>query len=288
MRLFENVPRTKLKILLASFLYRVVRIFFRAPVVVVQRNGIRFALELNEGIDLSIFLFGGFQRHVYANRSFARITGAATIIDVGANIGCMSLMYARQFPDAQIHAFEPTCYGMNKFQRNLELNPGLANRIIPVQQFVSDVTIKVPNIKAYASWKVDGSSTGIRHPIHLGTIQSTDGIPSVTLDSYCADNGLHNVRLIKIDTDGHELQVLNGARKVIESQRPLIIFELGRYVMTEQGVDFSSYLVFFDTLAYEMYNSVNGTLLDSTNWLAQVPKFGTIDVLAVPCLVSHC
>jgi FkbM family methyltransferase len=282
LHLVENVPRTKLKILLASILYRVVRVFFRSPIVVAQRKGIRYALELSEGIDLAIFLFGGFQRHVYTNHRLAGITGEATIIDVGANMGCMSLMFAKQFPDAQIHAFEPTSFGVNKFQRNLELNPELASQIILVQQFVSDVTMENPKMKAYASWKVDGSSNGMRHPIHWGTIRPTEGIASITLDSYCVNNGLRNVRLIKIDTDGHEFQVLKGACGVIASQRPLIIFELGQYVMTEQGIDFSHYLMFFRGLAYEMHSCVDGVLLDSSNWRRKVPKFGTIDVLAVP------
>lgn len=282
MSLLENLPRTRLKIFLAQLLYKIVRTFTRSPFVVVRRGGIRYALDLSEGIDLSIFLFGGFQQHVYANPRLACITGPATIIDVGANMGCMSLLLAQRFPSARIHAFEPTGYAWAKFRRNLELNPDLAGRILPVQQFVSDAAAPAPDIKAYASWKVDGSRCGQRHPVHLGTVQTAEGVPAVTLDAYCAAKQISNVALIKIDTDGHELKVLHGARTVIGMQRPLVIFEIGGYVLTEQGITFDDYLAYFQGLNYDLYDCVTNKAILDTNWRSLIPRYGTVDLLAVP------
>ena len=52
--------KTKYKILIAKIIYRILKLFFINDRRKVSRNGINWFLELNEGIDLSIFLFGNF------------------------------------------------------------------------------------------------------------------------------------------------------------------------------------------------------------------------------------
>jgi tRNA G46 methylase TrmB len=122
---------------------------------VVTRKGIRYELDLSEGIDLSIFLFGNFQKHVF-NSSYFKCSENPIIFDIGANIGHMTLTYAMRFPEAKIFAFEPTDFASKKLKRNLELNPALAKNVSVVKAFVSDKTELVSDIKAFASWKVDG------------------------------------------------------------------------------------------------------------------------------------
>lgn len=278
----KALQRTELKIRLARILYKIVRLFFRDSPICVRRNGIKYELDLSEGIELSIFLFGSFQKHVYRNR-LLDISGQATIIDVGANIGSMALMFAQLFQSAKIHAFEPTDYACTKFRRNLELNPKLAARISLVQSFVSAVATPNPDINAYASWKVGGSAEqGAKHPVHFGTLKAASGVAAITIDEYCAQNGLADIRLIKIDTDGHEFQVLQGAADVVRVQHPYVVFEVGRYVMDENGIDFAQYLNYFNQYGYTLHNSSNNRLITECNWREIIPQCGTIDVLALP------
>lgn len=282
MSICGSFQRTIVKIYIARILCKIVHLFIRNSIVSAKRSGIRYELDLNEGIDLAIFLFGGFQKHIYRNR-LLKISGPATIIDIGANIGSMSLMFARLFTDARIHAFEPTTYACEKMRRNLELNPSLAERITLVRSFVSDVATQHPDIKAYASWRVGGGDEqGEKHPVHLGTVKAADGAAATTLDLYCARNNLTDVRLIKIDTDGHEFQVLQGAKVVISSQRPYVLFEVGGYVMDEQGIAFDRYVSYFSWFDYTLHDSSNGRLITGSNWHTMIPRYGTIDVLAVP------
>ncbi|NTW99907.1 MAG: FkbM family methyltransferase [Geobacteraceae bacterium] len=253
----------------------------KSPLQVV-RSGILYELDLSEGIDLSIFLLGSFQKHVYKNK-LLQLSGEMTILDVGANIGSMALMFAKLFPAASIHAFEPTEYACVKFRRNLELNPELANRITLLQNFVSDCASPNPDIKAYASWKVSaGKELAAQHPVHCGTLKAADGVAAVTLDGYCAAHTIQNIRLIKIDTDGHECQVLLGAQVVIREQRPYLLFEVGGYVMAEQGIEFSWYLDYFAPLDYRLYDSSTNRPINEQNWREIIPQLGTIDILAVP------
>ena len=55
---------TKFKIRVANLLYQMLRLVGVSPVRIIERKGIRYQVDLAEGIDLSLFLFGHYQKHV--------------------------------------------------------------------------------------------------------------------------------------------------------------------------------------------------------------------------------
>ncbi len=67
--------------------------------------------------DLSLFLFGGFQKHVSQSRFFS-IPPDGVIFDIGANAGIMSLQFARPIPQGRVYSFEPTHFAFVKLQKN--------------------------------------------------------------------------------------------------------------------------------------------------------------------------
>jgi hypothetical protein len=75
--------KTTTKIRLAHFMYKVLKIFKRSNNVIAARRGIRYSLDLSEGNDLSVYLAGGFQEHLF-NQKIIMKKGDA-ILDVGAN-----------------------------------------------------------------------------------------------------------------------------------------------------------------------------------------------------------
>jgi len=87
---------------------------------------------------------------------------------------------------------------------------------------------------------------------------------------------------IKIDTDGHEMDVLLGAAGCIKSFKPQIIFEIGLYVMKEHSIAFMDYWNFFNNMGYELFNSANKKPVNSLNYQNLIPAKGTIDILALP------
>jgi len=161
------------------------------------------------------------------------------------------------------------------------LNPELAGRIVAVQSFVSEATSGEPGIKAYASWQVGGIIKDAKHKVHGGIEKSTEGIGAVSLDEFCEEHEIERVDLVKIDTDGHEYEVLKGAREIIRKFRPVVIFEVGMYIMDERRVDFSDYLGFFESLDYSLFNSSNFKRINGENYHKHVPSKGTIDILAI-------
>jgi len=262
-------------------LYHVVHLIYREDKRTIVRNGIKYEIDLSEGIDLSMFLFGNFQRHVSQNK-YLSLSQDAIIFDVGANFGVMSLQFAKLVPWGKVYSFEPTFYAFSKLRKNLELNPELAKRIVAIQSFVSSSTSEEPGIEAYASWKVGGIVKGVKHQVHGGIAKSTDGIGAVSLDDFCEQKEIKRLDFIKIDTDGYEFEVLKGAKKVINKFSPVIIFEIGGYVMDERGINFLNYSEFFDSLAYSLFNSKNLKEINAYNYHKHIPARRTIDILAVP------
>ena len=279
-RLFlKNIKITKFKIFVAKILYYLVRIFYKDKQVI-TKNGVTFEIDINEGIELHLFLFGNFQKHVLENK-VVKIPADGIILDIGANSGIMSLFFANKIENGFVHAFEPTDYAIKKLSKNLELNPNLKNRIKVNQAFVSSKVEFKSELEAYSSWPI--KSKDAKHNIHGGVKKSSKGISSITVDQYCVDNKLNKLTLVKIDTDGHEYEVLKGMKVAISKFRPQIIFEIGIYIMKERKINFSDYFTFFIEFDYQLFTT-NGDQVKLENHLNYIPEFGTIDIIAIPTI----
>ena len=56
--------KTNTKIFIAKIIYFFLSFFLSKKILLIRRNGINWSLDLSEGIDLSIFLFGSFQSKI--------------------------------------------------------------------------------------------------------------------------------------------------------------------------------------------------------------------------------
>ena len=172
-------------------------------------------------------------------------------IDIGANIGLLTLrMAARVGRAGAVHAFEP--------------NPNLALRI----QAAADRN-DLPQIFVHNS--ALGNDTGV---LPLYVPKGNMGSASIRADWNPGFREKHDVKLerlddvltnaagvklIKIDVEGVELNVLQGARQIIAKHRPAaVIFEYNdKDAASEVGEDMDQ---FFDALNYELFG-IEKTLL---------------------------
>jgi len=247
-----------------------------------MRQSITYEIDLSEAFDFSLFLCGKYQPHITNNKLLA-LPKDAIIFDVGANFGLMSLPFAKSVLDGKVYAFEPTHYAFHKLKSNCALNPKLSERIFPFQLFFSSSSNHNPNITAYSSWKIDSSARD-QHPIHCGLKQSSDGIEAVSIDYFCQNHDITRLDLIKIDTDGHEWEVLIGAKETITKFRPKIIFECALYLLKENKTEFVQYYEYFQNKNYLLFNGSNAKPIDMDNYLKQIPLYGTVDIFAIPQL----
>ena len=141
------------------------------------------------------------------------------LIDVGANIGGVSIPLARAFPESRIHAYEPNPAALTRLQRNLSLNPA-ANLILFNQA--------VGRTGGQAQFHgFTGKDLGLSSFLQPRRTEDTDKmilVEIISLDQVYL-SGDFKVGLIKIDVQGFEIEVLEGADQLVSRDRPAILFE---------------------------------------------------------------
>lgn len=276
---------TRTKLLIARALYWTLTGFRRLgrhnDNARVKRRGIQWQLDLREGIDLAIYVFGYFEYETV--RAYCRILKPGdTVLDIGANIGAHTLHLARCVsPTGKVIAFEPTAYAYNKLRQNIALNPVLAN-LIKAEQIMlvtSDTAQVKPQL--YSSWQIHEMAADI-HPKHGGRLMDTTGARTESLDSYLARNKIGRVSMIKMDVDGHECEVLRGAHELLQRDKPVLLMEMMPYGLEEAGASLDELLGLLSAYGYSLYNLNGKTALPADNSIRQkIPSAGGINVICI-------
>lgn len=151
----------------------------------------------------SRFGLAGYQRQLssqYNLLKLARIRDPRMVIDCGANVGYFSMMLKEAHPHAWIHAFEPApltfeCLAKNvKAYSDIEIHQvALSDQIGTARMEFSEEHSEVSRLSLDGNVEV-----------------STD-----TLDHFVEAHGIEHIDVLKIDTEGHELQVLRAGKKAL-------------------------------------------------------------------------
>ncbi|MFP6799551.1 MAG: FkbM family methyltransferase [Pseudomonas sp.] len=149
--------------------------------------------------------------------------------DIGANLGWYSLVLGYSCPDAQVFAFEPIPSTVNVLKKNIKLNQLTNVEPIALGMFNKEDELSflfAPDVSGATSLKLTGQSRG-RTSIQNVLCKTT------TLDIFCASRNTQPT-LLKIDVEGAELMVFQGAEKTL-AQTPIILVELLRKWSREFG-----------------------------------------------------
>jgi FkbM family methyltransferase len=174
-------------------------------------NGMRMQLPLSNILPLVL------EQHKMFNSLLKRVSehlhdkhGYLTCIDVGANIGDTISFALRDEKDLFL-AIEPNPDAYQYLTRNWSGNGNV--KALAVVCSSENTTGKVEIQKRYGTASVVDSESGI--PMEKQTLDRI-------VDDYPA---FLRTNLIKIDTDGHDFEVIDGARGLIAENRPVIFFE---------------------------------------------------------------
>lgn len=202
-----------------------------------------------------------------------------TVFDVGANRGqfLQELLDNIGNTDCSIHCFEPgktpftdlaAAYG-NDSRTRLN-NIGLGNDRGEKQIF----------------YDVAGSgcaSLTKRNLDHLGIyFDQSELISLTTLDEYCAENGVDEIDLVKIDVEGHELDVLNGAHRMFDARAiNMVSFEFGG-CNVDTRTFFQDFWYFFASAGMKLFRITPSGYLYPIEVYSEIhEKFGVSNMVAV-------
>jgi len=276
---------TKTKIALAGLAYRTIAmsrgLLGKGRQVEVRRGGVRWCLDLEEGIDFSIYLLGAFERSTVATLR-ALVKPGDVVLDIGANIGAHTLGLAKNVgATGKVYAFEPADFAFQKLLRNLALNPELEQRTRASQVMLGSGADKLRS-GVYASWPLEKVDSV--HPKHRGRFVSTQGASADTLDRFVEREKIGRINFIKMDVDGNELPVLQGGRRVLREQRPTIVLEMSPYVHAEEQNSFAAMIELLKGLRYKIEDARNRKTLplDAAALERLIPDGAGINVVALP------
>ncbi len=214
------------------------------------------------------------------------------VFDIGAYIGQFSYFLSTIIKKGEIYSFEPqkkvftVLRGSLKKIRNAHLyNLALSDHIggstiyIPIVKghLSSSEASLDPHFNDFSGYKrVKKSNKYVKKKIRL-----------ITLDCFCDKNKVSRVDFIKCDVEGHELEVLRGARKCISKFRPILLIEIFPYVYEDHFGNVCDYLKKLNYVGYvssenkDKVCDLNGETLKNSKGFNYffVPKDKEVDFL---------
>jgi FkbM family methyltransferase len=143
-----------------------------------------------------------------------RLSDRSVALDVGANIGLSAVLLARRFE--KVIAYEPSPSNVRFLRENLAAN-GITN--VVVEPFA--VSAEPATLRFHEAVFGAGSHVVSEEHLAANSIPVIE-VPAVALDA----QNLPPISFIKMDAEGHEPEVLAGARGLLASFRPMIYMEI--------------------------------------------------------------
>lgn len=189
------------------------------------------------------------------------------IFDVGANDGRSISRLRNHIPEPEIYAFEPVSSAFETLvQRTEDLDNVHCFRLAMGAES-GQKEIYVNEISAMSSFHPEwGDSIGP----DWATATEREKVEVATVDEVMADQGVDFVHLLKIDTEGHDLEVLKGAQAALASSRIAIIQVEIRFDMP--GLDLHHFRRFLEPTGYHLYglyNQCKVTAKPPAEWTAE-------------------
>jgi len=174
------------------------------------------------------------------NKIFQDLSQIKTVFDVGANKGQTALYFSQKLPKAHIFSFEPAQESFNKLLNqtaNLE-RVSCFNHAFGEKKEVKKINIKnnplLNTLVDYSDSPTKRHETIERQNVNVDTI-----------DDFCSKNGVDSIDILKIDTEGYEMKILQGCSRYLSANKIKCIYcEVG-WNKEDKG-----HSLFLDTYSY--------------------------------------
>lgn len=206
------------------------------------------------GWNFRMFVPPRYEAH-YVDREYERLTArlianmvrtSDIFVDVGAHSGFFSLLAVNSNPDVRVIALEPTPFTFDVLKRNAETNSS-SSKFDVYQAAVS----RLSGTKTFTISGASDSCSFYEHP-NAASIDKLE-VRTIALDELLREHFRSRV-VIKIDTDGHELEVLAGMTETIKFCDDLrLIIEFNPKMQRKAGYQPSELLQDLDRRGFDLF-----------------------------------
>ena len=186
--------------------------------------------------------------------------------DCGANFGFYSLYVSSLSSQNQVYSFEPSPATFEDLKKNITLNnfDNIESHNLAVSE-KEDMEIEL--IESINDWESSLSNSNFEIINKVKT-------KTITLDNFNDKNfekKSNYYTIIKIDVEGHEMNVLKGSSKLINKFSPLIIIEFSKFIKNEDYKNMQTFINLNNYVVYDAkYNPINIEIVKDR--LKKLPK----------------
>jgi FkbM family methyltransferase len=226
-----------------------------------ERDGIRYKLNIHDYMDWMLYFNS---KGDSSEDVLQYIKPGYNVIDIGGNIGQTALMIGKKLNNnGKVISFEPVPENYQKFLTNLRLNPSIKN--------VSVENCGLGN--SYAKVRMSNPNKANSGQNRVANDNSGDGdlVEVITLDAYMAGKNI-DVNFIKIDVEGFEFKVLQGAEQTLRKHKPQMFIEINEDNLKYQNDSSEALIKFLKGLGYTIID-----LFDKKEW-SESSKYRHTDI----------
>jgi FkbM family methyltransferase len=147
------------------------------------------------------------------------------VLDVGANCGAASVHFARHFPGATVHAFEPGREALSYLERNVASLPNV--RVHPIGLYSDDRRARL-----YRGDGDLGMASVIRREVNL---DESEPVELRAGGAWAAEHGIERIDILKVDVEGCEIDVLRGLAGLLSTVKVLFVEYDSRHARKQLG-----------------------------------------------------
>jgi FkbM family methyltransferase len=186
--------------------------------IILDANGCKLGMTIGRGRGFdsmaSGLVFGKGYEVGTTKLFFKLVKSGMNVVDIGAHIGYYTVLASRLVGEnGKVWAFEPEPRNFSELQKNVCLNND--NNVVYFKSAVGD-TFKTSSLFYSTKWSGECSLVDIKQ-----RPKDSISVEVVSLDEALKDR---KIDVIKMDVDGGEIMVLDGARKLIEQSPNLVMF----------------------------------------------------------------
>jgi FkbM family methyltransferase len=169
-------------------------------------------------------------------------------LDVGTNIGLMSLPVLKAVPEARVVSFEASPNVLPYLTRTIAAS-AYSGRwgLVPKAVGASPGKIQF-SLSALENSLYDG----IKNTLRVMSVRQVE-VEMTTIDHWWQESGKPEISVIKCDVEGGELDVFNGARECLKQHKPHVLLEWNCQNLKVYNCEPNALLHFAQELGYDVY-----------------------------------